>query len=154
MLRAMGVTMIFKIESLIRKKREREGASERGVVSGFLVCLMIVLMVTMSSFRSARQGYEEAIRSGDEEILRVNLSNLRDAIREYSSQKGVAPNELNDLVESGYINMIPADPMTGKANWVVVRYQCLPQSKCTNGIKDVRSSSSAKSSKGNAYSEW
>lgn len=153
MLRAMGATMTFKIESFIPNKREREGA-ERGAFFGFLVCLMIVLMATMTSCRSARQGYEEAIKSGDEETLRVNLSNLRDAIREYSNQKGVAPNELNNLVESGYINVIPTDPMTGKANWVVVRYQCLPQSKCTDGIKDVRSSSSAKSSKGNAYSEW
>src|SRR5258706_4423127 len=109
---------------------------------------LLLLALIACSCGSAQKGYQSAIRRGNEEILRTNLSNIRQVIKEYANQKGAPPNELSDLVKAGYINEIPADPMTNKVDWTIVRYECLPQTKCRNAIKDIHSSSSAISSKG------
>jgi len=78
---------------------------------------------------------------------------MRDGIRKYTNDKGGPPKSLEELVHTGYISYIPRDPVTNEIDWVIVRYDCSAFPNCKKGIKDVHSASTAKSSKGNPYSE-
>ena len=79
---------------------------------------------------------------------------MRDGIRKYTSDKGRPPQNLDELAEGDYITHIPRDPVTNEIDWVIVFYDCSASANCKKGIKDVHSASTAKSTKGNPYSEW
>jgi general secretion pathway protein G len=103
----------------------------------------------------ARKSYQESQRKAQEASLELLLSQLRDVIKQYELVNGHPPKTLNDVVTSGYINEIPSDPITGKADWVVVMSKCpQPADNCTEGVKDLHSASKEKSTRGNLYSEW
>jgi general secretion pathway protein G len=114
----------------------------------------ILLACVLISCGPTKKGYESAIRNGNEQILRTNLSNIRGIIRQYAIDNGAPPEALSDLVEAGYINEIPPDPMTNKTDWTVVRNHCPALTKCKEGIVDIHSASPAKSLKGDSYSDW
>jgi general secretion pathway protein G len=119
------------------------------------ITLFLILFVALNGLGcAAKRGYDEARRHGDEELLRVNLSSFREVIREYTAATGKPPQRLSDLVTAGYMNAIPVDPMTNKADWIVVEYDCGVQTKCLKGIRDVHSASKAASIGGTPYSEW
>src|SRR5262249_40242595 len=120
----------------------------RSVLSSILLACFIVCC------SPAKRGYQTAIRNGDEEILRTNLSNIREVIKQYTSDKGSPPQMLSDLVNAGYINEIPVDPITEKADWILVPYDCRSHADCKKGIKDIHSSSTAKSTQGDLYANW
>lgn len=117
------------------------------LISGFL-------LANVFACRSYNKGYNDAQVRGNEEILRTNLSIIRVALKEYSLDKGRAPEKLSDLVEAGYVNQIPIDPMTNKRDWVVVLSECNPSAKCTRGVKNVHSSSNVRSTDAGPYSDW
>jgi general secretion pathway protein G len=114
----------------------------------------MLLASTVTSCGPARQGYETATKEADEQSLKTELSSIREVIREYTADKRKPPQALRDLVDAGYINQIPTDPMTDKADCVIVPYNCPPSAKCKEGIKDIHSASTARSNKGDLYSEW
>jgi predicted ArsR family transcriptional regulator len=64
---------------------------------------------------------------------------MRDGINKYTSDKGRPPQTLEELDALDYITYIPHDPMTDKADWIIVRYNCPVSAKCQKGIKDVHS---------------
>ena len=74
-------------------------------------------------------------------------------INQYALDNNALPQALDDLVKAGYINELPDDPITEKKDWNPVMGEKVNLKK-PKGIVDVRSSSTAKSSKGNPYSEW
>jgi general secretion pathway protein G len=114
----------------------------------------ILLSFGLLSCGPFKSGYESARIAGDEQILRTNLSNIRLVIRQYEVDRGIPPRSLSDVVDAGYINEIPIDPMTKKNDWVVVQYDCASRLNCKEGIKDVHSASTARSTKGDQYSTW
>jgi hypothetical protein len=77
---------------------------------------------------------------------------MRDGIAKYTKDKGRPPQSLNELVDTGYISHIPRDPVTNELDWVVVLYDCSASANCKQGIKDLHSASTAKSTKGSLYS--
>jgi general secretion pathway protein G len=90
-----------------------------------------------------------------ESVLRNDLFELRKLISQYTLDKQKAPQSLDDLVQGGYIKVIPKDPMTNEANWEVVQEDVLlTVDQQDPGIDDVHSASSAISSDGTAYSTW
>jgi len=90
-----------------------------------------------------------------EAVLRNDLFELRKLISQYTLDKQKAPQSLDDLVQAGYIKVIPKDPMTNEANWEVVQEDVLlTVDQQDPGIDDVKSSSNAIASDGTAYSSW
>jgi len=79
---------------------------------------------------------------------------MRDGIKKYTKDHGQPPQTLNDLVNANYLSLIPRDPITNEVNWIVVQYDCALNVNCKMGIKDVHSASTAKSTKGDMYSDW
>ena len=113
--------------------------------AGFtLVELMIVMAIIMVLAVVAVPSYVAAMRSAREAALKEDLHVLRNAIDSYTADKQKAPQELQDLVQDGYLRTIPEDPMThSKDTWVTEKSETLSSVDQTDsgGIDDVHSGS-------------
>jgi len=118
-----------------------------------LICIAIIMIIT-ACCHVVNESYDKAKKQTKEDALETALRYTRQAIRDYTDDHGKPPHHLEDLVTSGYFNTIPIDPMTNKADWSVEFVPCVRTAPCEKLIKDIHSSSIAKSSKDNLYSEW
>jgi general secretion pathway protein G len=133
---------------LLRAKAQR--------AAGFTLLEMMIVVVIMGILMSiALPIYKQSIVRSREAVLRNDLFQLRSLISQYTLDKEKAPQSLDDLVQAGYIKVIPKDPMTNEANWEVVQEDVLlTVDQQDPGIDDVHSASSETSSDGTAYSTW
>src|ERR1700691_5035665 len=132
-------------------KRLRTGRS-----FGFTLLEMMIVIIIMAILLSiALPIYSTSIVRSREAVLRNDLFELRKLISQYTLDKQKAPQSLDDLVQAGYIQTIPQDPMTGEANWEPQEEDVLLSvDQQDPGIDDVHSSSNGTSSDGTAYSSW
>src|SRR5271165_2044317 len=120
-----------------------------------LIELMIVISIMIILISVALPAYNQSIIRSREAVLRQNLFTLRSVISQYTLDKQKAPQSLDDLVQAGYLKVIPKDPVTNEANWEVVQEDVLLSVSQTDpGIDDVHSASSAIASDGTTYSSW
>jgi general secretion pathway protein G len=89
-------------------------------------------------------------------VLKEDLYNMRQAIDQFTQDKGKAPQDLNDIVTAGYLHAIPKDPFTHSSEtWQVVQEDVLTSvDQTAPGISDVKSGASQNSADGTAYSTW
>ena len=81
--------------------------------AGFtLVELMIVMAIIGVLAVMAVPSYISALKHAREAVLKEDLHVLRAAIDSYTMDKQKAPQALDDLVQEGYLKVIPEDPMT------------------------------------------
>jgi general secretion pathway protein G len=133
--------------------RFRKNKRSRGFT---LIELMIVMSLILILVSIAVPVYSQSVVRARESVLRQNLFTLRSLISQYTLDKQKAPQSLDDLLQAGYIKIIPNDPMTTKPDWTVDQEDSTIMSvdQQDSGIDDVHSSSSAMSSDGTAYSSW
>jgi general secretion pathway protein G len=94
--------------------------------------------------------YKSRMVKANEQVLRSNLLALRLAIDQYTEDKKVAPRSLQNLVDAGYFQKLPVDPVThSNSMWKTVSSR-----QSGSGITDVHSGSSLLSSDGTAYDRW
>ena len=127
-----------------------------GRSAGFTLLEMMIVIVIMGILMSiALPIYNQSLLKSREAVLRQDLFTLRSLISQYTLDKQKAPQSLDDLVQGGYIKIIPKDPMTNEANWEVVQEDILlTVDQQDPGISDVHSASSAIATDGTAYSSW
>ncbi len=132
----------------------RRFKAERG--AGFTLLEMMIVIVIMGILMAiALPIYTQSLVKSRESVLRQDLFTLRSLISQYTLDKQKAPQSLDDLVQAGYIKIIPKDPMTNEANWEVVQEDVLlTVDQQDPGISDVHSASSAMATDGTAYSSW
>jgi general secretion pathway protein G len=125
--------------------------------AGFtLVELMIVMAIIGILAVVAIPSYVSAVRAAREAVLKEDLHVLRNAIDSYTADKQKAPQSLDDLVQEGYVKIIPEDPMThARDTWVTDSSDSLHSLDQTDpGIDDVHSGSQEQGSDGQPYSAW
>lgn len=131
-------------------------ARKSGRSNGFtLLEMMIVISIMLILMAVALPIYNQSIVRSREAVLRQDLFQLRSLISQYTLDKQKAPQALDDLVQGGYLKVLPKDPMTNEANWEVVQEDILlTVDQQDPGINDVHSASNAMASDGTAYSSW
>ena len=124
--------------------------------TGFTLLEMMIVIVIMGVLLAiALPIYNQSIVKSRESVLRQDLFTLRSLISQYTLDKQKAPQSLDDLVQAGYIKIIPKDPMTNEVNWEVVQEEVLLSvDQQDPGISDVHSASSGMATDGTAYSSW
>ena len=120
-----------------------------------LVELMVVMLIIGILVTVAIPTFTAAIKSAREAALKEDLHVMRDAIDSYTMDKNKAPQSLDDLVQSGYLKVIPEDPFTHTREWTTASddtYSDLDQTE--PGINDVHSGSEETGSDGQPSSSW
>lgn len=131
--------------------------SRRNNEAGFtLMELMIVMMIIGVLTTLAIPSFVGAIRNAREAVLKEDLRVMRSAIDSYTMDKQKAPQSLQDLVQEGYLKVIPEDPMTkSRDTWNTDVSDSLHSLDQTDpGIDDVHSGSQDTGSDGQPYSTW
>jgi general secretion pathway protein G len=131
--------------------------SKRKDEAGFtLMELMIVMMIIGVLTTLAIPSFVSAIRNAREAVLKEDLRVMRSAIDSYTMDKQKAPQSLEDLVQEGYLKVIPEDPMTkARDTWTTDTSDALHSLDQTDpGIDDVHSGSQETGSDGQPYSTW
>jgi len=77
-----------------------------------LVELIIVVAIIGILAAIAVPSMQNAPVKAREAVIRADLYQMRSCIDQFLADKGVYPESLTALVESGYIRFIPADPFT------------------------------------------
>ena len=125
--------------------------------SGFtLVELVVVLSIIGILLMLAIPRYATSIKNAREAVLKEDLHVMRAAIDSYTMDKQKAPQSLDDLVQDGYLKVIPEDPMThSKDTWVTNTSDAMYSLDQTEpGIDDVHSGSQDTGSNNEPYSSW
>ncbi|CAN5421184.1 prepilin-type N-terminal cleavage/methylation domain-containing protein [soil metagenome] len=139
----------------IRTPQQIAASSQRE--SGFtLLELMIVMVVIGLLAAIAIPSYTNNVRNAKEAVLKEDLHTLRGAIDAYTVDKQKAPQTLDDLVQAGYLKVMPMDPFTRRTDtWVPVQSDSLSSMDQTQaGIDDVHSGAQLNGSDGTSYSSW
>ncbi len=121
-----------------------------------LIELMIVISIILILVAVAVPNYRASVVHARESVLRQNLFTLRSVISQYTLDKQKAPQSLDDIIQAGYIKMIPNDPITSKPDWTVDQEDATLMSpdQEEGGIDNVHSSSTNIASDGTAYNTW
>ncbi len=124
--------------------------------AGFTLLEMMIVMIVIGILMSiALPIYTTSLLKSREAVLRQDLFTLRSLISQYTLDKQKAPQSLDDLIQGGYLKVIPKDPMTNEPNWEVVQEDILlTVDQQDPGISDVHSASSGTATDGTAYSSW
>jgi|SRR5215469_7909152 len=85
----------------------RKYKSTAGVV---LIGVGVIALLFLGMRRESVRG----IQRSREAVLRTDLRTIRDAIHNYTLDEHQRPKSLQDLVDAGYLRIIPVDPMTEK----------------------------------------
>ena len=117
---------------------------------------MIVMVVIGLLAAIAIPAYTSNIQHAREAVLKEDLHVLRNAIDSYTVDKQKAPQTLDDLVQSGYIKVMPRDPFTSRTDtWMPSQEDTLMSLDQTeSGINDVHSGSQQTAIDGTSYSTW
>ena len=120
-----------------------------------LLELMIVMAIIAILVSISIPIYSRSVVAARERALRSDLVSLRSAIWNYTLDKQKAPQSLDDLTASHYLDELPKDPMTHETNWEVVEEETLLSvNQQDPGITDVHSASTATASDGTSYNTW
>jgi general secretion pathway protein G len=128
-------------------------SAERGFT---LIELMIVMVVIGLLAAIAIPAYTTNIKHAREAVLKEDLHVMRQAIDSYTVDKQKAPESLDDLVQSGYIKVMPIDPFTHRSDtWMPVQSDVLSTlDQTASGIDDVHSGSQETAIDGTSYNSW
>jgi general secretion pathway protein G len=129
----------------------------RGGVGGFTLIELIIVMAIIATLAAiAIPKYVTIVKKAKESVLQEDLHVMRNAIDNYTVDKEKAPQSLEDLVQSGYLKVIPVDPMTGHSDtWITGQSDSMMDINQTDGgIDDVHSGAQGVAIDGTGYNTW
>jgi len=94
---------------------------------GFTLIELIIVVAIIGILASiAVPAMQNAPIKAREAVIRADLYQMRSCIDQHLADKGVYPESLEALVESGYMRFIPADPFTGETDYVWLEISAEP----------------------------
>lgn len=134
--------------SVLRKRFGQRGFT--------LIELIIVVAIIAILLAIAIPVYRIHLTHAREAVLKEDLHTMREAIDQYTQDKNKAPQNLSDLVDAGYMHLIPKDPFTDSTEtWQPVMDDTVASpDQSQPGISDVKSGSNLVSTEGSAYNSW
>jgi general secretion pathway protein G len=142
-----------RIPARFPSRRNRRGS--RGFT---LIELMIVVSMILILLAIAVPNYRTSVKRARESVLRQDLFTMRSVISQYTLDKQKMPQSGDDLVQAGYLKVIPTDPMTGQSNWNWHNADegtiMSPDEQDEGGVDDVFSASNDTGTDGIAYSQY
>lgn len=113
-----------------------------------LIELMVVLAIIGLLVSIVSPRYFKQQQRARETVLRTNLGALRDALDQYRADLGHDPATLDDLVSHHYLQAMPLDPVSGRADsWQVV-------ADARGAVREVRSGAHGQALDGSRYGDW
>jgi general secretion pathway protein G len=124
---------------------------------GFTLLELVVVMIIIGTLAAiAVPAFSHHMKVAREAVLKEDLHTMRQAIDAFTVDKQKAPQSIDELVSSGYLKVLPVDPMTHRSDtWNGDRsdaYHDVDQT--STGINDVHSGSQEPSTEGSLYSTW
>lgn len=119
---------------------------------GFTLIEILVVMAILATLLSlAAPKYFDSLERAQEAALRTDLRMFREAIDKHRGDTGRLPVSLEALVQARYLQAVPVDPITDRADtWIVV-----PSADVSvPGVFNVRSGAPGTARDGTAYSSW
>ncbi|HHB1427551.1 TPA: type II secretion system protein [Serratia odorifera] len=118
---------------------------ERGFT---LIELLVVMAIVATLMTLVAPRYFQQTERAREVVLKHNLNTLRLSLDQYRRDRIDGPENLQDLVEQGYLRQLPQDPITHRNDsWTV-------DSDDQGQIVNVHSGARGKSLEGSAYADW
>ena len=133
----------------IRVERRGEG--------GFTLIELIIVMAIIGILSViAIPSFVQSVKKAKEAALKEDLHTMRNAIDSYTVDKEKAPQSLDDLVQAGYLKIVPIDPMSNlRDTWVTSESDTLMDiNETQGGIDDVKSGSQGLATDGTSYNTW
>jgi general secretion pathway protein G len=146
-------TMRRGVMSIRRARLAGRSSGDRGFT---LIELIIVMAIIGILSAIAIPSFVRQVQRAKEAALKEDLHTMRTAIDSYTVDREQAPQSLDDLVQAGYLKIIPLDPMTNRSDtWITSQSDTLTDINQTQGgIDDVHSGSQGVSSQGTTYDTW
>ena len=123
----------------------RAGCVGAGRAGFTLIELMVVLALIGALLSIALPRYVTSVNRSAEVVLKQNLTAARRAIDQYYGDRGSYPRSLSELVQRGYLDQYPVDPvLESSQRWL---FEMAPG----GGIVNLRSAADGVSSDGRPY---
>jgi general secretion pathway protein G len=105
--------------------------SRRGftLIEILVVMTLIAMLLTLAVPR-----YFSSLDNGRLRVQQQNMATLRDAIDKFHADQGRYPEDLEEIVGKKYLRQIPVDPVTEKADWLLVA----PTDNSEGNVYDVQ----------------
>lgn len=128
---------------------------------GFTLIELLVVLAALGLLLSlAGPRYVEHVDRGRETTLKHNLAQLRKSIDTFYADRARYPQNLQELVDRGYLRAIPLDPVTDRTD----TWRLLPpganaatasdSQAAPSSVGDVRSGAPGRARDGALYAQW
>lgn len=122
----------------------RSASAPRGFT---LIEMLVVLSVIGMLLSLVAPSYLGHVDRARELVLKQDLKTVRDSIDKFAADRGIDPENLDELVSAHYLREVPVDPMTDQSTtWV-------PQ-MVDGKMHDLHSGAPGRAHDGTSYASW